>query len=274
MNAAKLETFWNIWKHFPMLRKDHITIGIGILHVQNADCFIFIAFLTSLNLCTFSFDSADAWQEIAMLREQLRLRNGHIQQQRQELDEKVPGSSLRIGRSGPSERYPTTPNSFLRWRRLRIYTYLHRFKGSPWWSMMLAVDFPTCKTCQKVTLPRTCLFARKHLSRVLPSPTAWPLASNASLGTSETWFLKVDLLWTCSSVWSSLTSVSILDLVGAVNVYHHHFWILPVYYFCPRREDDEDRVASLSEEAADDFLQAPGDKINWRALEAWQRKRV
>lgn len=26
-----------------------------------------------------------------MLREQLRLRNGHIQQQRQELDEKVPG---------------------------------------------------------------------------------------------------------------------------------------------------------------------------------------
>ena len=32
-----------------------------------------------------------------MLREQLRLRNGHIQQQRQELDEKVPGSSLRIG---------------------------------------------------------------------------------------------------------------------------------------------------------------------------------
>lgn len=41
-----------------------------------------------------------------------------------------------------------------------------------------------------------------------------------------------------------------------------------IYHFCPRREDDEDRVASLSEEAADDFLQAPGDKINWRALEA------
>ncbi|CAK9004185.1 Kinesin-like protein KIF19 [Durusdinium trenchii] len=36
-------------------------------------------------------------QEIAMLREQLRLRNGHIQQQRQELDEKVPGHVFLLG---------------------------------------------------------------------------------------------------------------------------------------------------------------------------------